>query len=64
MNGIQFLTEMRRDEKGRNIPVIIVSGVGGAEAVNAKLRGAYEIFVKPCAIEELLDSVRKALAKE
>jgi CheY-like chemotaxis protein len=63
MNGMQFLTEMRRYEKGRNIPVIIVSGMGGAEAVKAKLQGAYEVFAKPCAIEELLDSVRRALAK-
>jgi len=53
---------MRRDEKGRNIPVIIVSGMGGVEVVKPKLHGAYEVFAKPSVIEELLGSVRQALA--
>jgi DNA-binding NtrC family response regulator len=53
---------LRRDEKGRNIPVIIVSGMGVAEVVKAKLHGAYEVFAKPCVIEELLGSIRQALA--
>jgi DNA-binding NtrC family response regulator len=44
--------------------VIIVSGMGGAEIVKAKLGGAYEVFAKPYVIEELLDSVRRALAEE
>jgi DNA-binding NtrC family response regulator len=64
MNGIQLLMEMRRDEKGRNIPVIILSGTGGTEAVKAKLHGAYEVFAKPCVIDELLDAVKKALGRE
>lgn len=64
MNGMQLLAEMRREEKGRHIPVLIVSGMGGAEVVIAKLQGAYEAFAKPCVIEELLSSVRRALAEE
>lgn len=47
-----------------NIPVIIVSGMGGAGTLTAKMRGAYEVFAKPCVVEKLLDSVRIALAKE
>ena len=62
MNGIQLLKELRRDEKWKNIPVFIVSGMGGT--VTTKLRGAYEVFAKPCVVEELLDSVRRALPKE
>jgi PleD family two-component response regulator len=64
MDGIQLITQMRLNERRKNIPVIIVSGMGGAGTVTAKLRGAYEVFAKPCVIEELLDSVRRALAKE
>ncbi len=49
---------------GREIPVIIVSGMEGDEAVKAKLHGAYEVFAKPCFIEKLLGSVKRALAGE
>ena len=64
MNGLELLKEMKRDEKGRKIPVIIVSGSRGADMVNAKLQGAYETFLKPYNYEELLVTVKRALNKE
>ena len=63
MNGMQFLAEMCRNEKWRNIPVIIASGMGGAEGAHAKSRGAYEAFAKPFRIEDLLAVVKRALAE-
>ncbi len=64
MSGLELLKEMKRDEKGRKIPVIIVSGSRGADMVNAKLQGAYETFLKPYNYEELLVTVKRALNKE
>ena len=64
MNGLEFLKAMKRDEKGRTIPVIIISGSLGPEAVNAKFQGAYATFSKPPKIEEVLVAVKRALSKE
>jgi CheY-like chemotaxis protein len=62
MNGIQLLVTMKRHPTWRHIPVIIVSGNVGAEAVGAKIRGAYEVFEKPYSFEELLVAINCALA--
>jgi DNA-binding NtrC family response regulator len=62
MNGIQLLMTMKRHQNWRHIPVIIVSGNAGAEAMSAKIRGAFEVFEKPYRFEELLVAVRCALA--
>jgi DNA-binding NtrC family response regulator len=62
--GLELLKEMKRDEKGKKIPVGIISGVEGADLVNAKLQGAYETLSKPYNYEELLASVKRALSKE
>jgi DNA-binding NtrC family response regulator len=55
---------MKRDEKGRKIPMIIISGSAGPDVVGAKLQGAYKTFSKPYKIEELLVTVKRALGKE
>ncbi len=39
-------------------------GRGTGDTVTAKLRGPYEVFAKLCVIEEVPDSVRRALAEE
>lgn len=64
MNGLEFLKEMKRNEKGRKIPIIIISGSAGPDVVSAKLQGAYKTFSKPYKIEELLATVKRALGKE
>jgi FixJ family two-component response regulator len=63
MSGISLQEQLL--EKGRAIPIIIVTGHGNVMmAVNAMKRGAVEFFEKPVPTEALLDCVQKALAKD
>lgn len=53
MNGIELLTELTL--RNNTLPVIIISGHGGKEAVTQSLQaGATEFITKPFKVETLL----------
>lgn len=55
MNGQQFLTEIKRDEKLREIPIVILStSSNAATAMQVKQLGAYHFFTKPDRFEDLV----------
>lgn len=55
MNGQQFLTEIKRDEKLREIPIVILStSSNAATAMQVKQLGARHFFTKPDRFEDLV----------
>lgn len=62
VNGIEVTRELRRHEKTRHIPVIVITGHGGiAERLQALTAGADEFLPKPVYISELRVRVRNVL---
>lgn len=55
MNGQQFLTEIKKDEKLRKIPIVILSTSSNADtAMQVKQLGACRFFTKPDRFEDLV----------
>lgn len=63
MDGLQFIDQLRKKKKWRNIPVIVASGVAVAAESVAKSGGAFEVFQKPYNIEDLLAAIQRALSR-
>ncbi len=66
MDGMTMLKKLREDERGANIPVILLTNldysVGVAKAVES---GAYDYLVKTdWTLEEVVEKVRERLGKE
>jgi CheY-like chemotaxis protein len=62
MNGQQFLAEIKKDEKLREIPVVILStSSNAATAVQVKQLGACHFFTKPGRFEDLVAILDKVL---
>ncbi|WP_353720489.1 response regulator [Dyadobacter sp. 676] len=62
MNGQQFLAEIKKDEKLRNIPVIILSTSSNtATREQLKQLGAGRFFTKPGRFEDLVDILNEVL---
>ena len=60
MDGLDFLTKLRRDYP--SVPVIMISGHGNIEtAVQAIKRGAYDFLEKPFKMDRLYIFVKRAL---
>jgi CheY-like chemotaxis protein len=61
MDGLTFLMRVREEPKGRDIPVIVVSGLSDAQTIaRAKGLGVREHLVKTqFTSEELLDAVKR-----
>ncbi len=63
MNGQQFLTEIKKDEKLRKIPVVIFSTCCNATTIaQVKQRGARHFFNKAGRFEDLVAILEKVLA--
>ncbi|WP_445937596.1 sigma-54-dependent transcriptional regulator [Pseudomonas sp.] len=61
IDGLQLLQQLR--EQDPELPVLLITGHGDAPlAVQAMRAGAYDFLEKPFASDDLLDSVRRALA--
>ena len=64
VDGVNLLGMMRRE--GRTVPVIAMSGGGKVDSKSyldvAKALGAYATIAKPFDLQQLLDTVRDALA--
>jgi len=62
MNGQRFLTEIKKDEKLREIPVVILSTSSNAATVaQVKQLGACHFFTKPGRFEDLVAILEKVL---
>lgn len=62
MNGQQFLTEIKKDEQLRKIPVVILStSSNAATAIQVKQLGACHFFTKPDRFEDLVAILNEVL---
>jgi CheY-like chemotaxis protein len=62
MNGQQFLTEIKKDEKLRQIPVIILSTSSNTATIEQmKQLGARHFFTKPGRFEDLVAILENVL---
>ncbi len=62
MDGLTMLKKLRQDEKSKEIPVIVLTNLSDAEAIDESLKnGIYDFLVK--ANWELPDIVAKAKQK-
>jgi len=62
MSGWEILLQMRRDERLKPIPVVVVSAMAQPEDRQCALNsGANDYFVKPFGVHDLLASVNRLL---
>ncbi len=62
MNGIEFLQEIRKDEKYKTIPVIIISANNDREAItNAIGLGITDYILKPIDITITINKIKKVV---
>ncbi len=62
-SGLDFLVQLRSDERGKTIPVFVVTNTGGYDKKQAYLQlGATQYFVKSDhTLREIIDSIREAI---
>jgi CheY-like chemotaxis protein len=60
MNGLEVLARLRADPATRAVPVLVVTGYREA-AQEAVERGAFDYFLKPFRIPEMLEKIRDIL---
>jgi CheY-like chemotaxis protein len=63
MNGVAFCAALRADEATRLVPIVVVTGSGGAEARAALDAGCDAVLPKPCSRELLIATIRDLLAR-
>ncbi len=63
MNGIEMLTELRKDAWGKNVPVIMLTNLNDPEHINqAKALGAKDFIIKAdWKLSELVVKIKKYL---
>ena len=62
VNGFDFLEQLRRNDKTRNTPVIVVSALTDEENINRTFGfGAVDFVKKPIDIQYLVNRVEKVL---
>ncbi len=65
ISGFDFLEEIRKNEKTKNTPVIVVSALTDEENVERILKmGAIDFVKKPIDLQYLVDKVESVLQKE
>jgi len=66
MDGFAFLKEMKAKSDLKDIPVIVLSNLGGEEDVKRAMKlGAQDYYIKvDVNLDELLDKVEKVLGKK
>jgi CheY-like chemotaxis protein len=60
LNGFEVLNALRGRPDWQGIPVVIVSANRGYEADD--MRGVFEILRKPVPLEEMLETIQRAVA--
>lgn len=62
MDGITLIREMRKDDRLKDLPVIVMTSHGGMDEIRTCLElGVTEYLVKPASRERVLNAVKKAL---
>ncbi|MFM1943539.1 MAG: hypothetical protein RI897_2521 [Verrucomicrobiota bacterium] len=62
MDGFEFLAEVRSDERLKNVPVVVVTGLGVTDyRERAMASGASDFVVKPFGRERLLEAIQPFL---
>lgn len=63
MDGFEFLAELRRAEKLRDVPLVVVTGLGVTDYRERALEsGAADFVVKPFGPDQLMAAIRPLLA--
>jgi two-component system, cell cycle response regulator DivK len=63
MDGIEFITRLKRDERTKRIPVIVLTACAWkSDRERAKEAGCDLFLPKPCLPDDLLRDVRRLLA--
>jgi DNA-binding response OmpR family regulator/tetratricopeptide (TPR) repeat protein len=66
-SGLQLAHDVRKSEKGKNLPIILFSGIHRSAGMSAELDdigGAVRFLEKPLTPSKLVDACRKALGLE
>ena len=62
MNGFELTTALRADERTREVPIVVMTGVGGAsDWQRLSEQGANAFLVKPFDVTQLEHTVRRLL---
>ena len=63
LDGLETIRHLRRDDKTRHLPIVVVSGEGhgGERAIEA---GANSFLAKPCAPDRLVAEVLRILDEQ
>ena len=63
-SGLNVLRRLRADERTRNLPVVIMSGLASEKDIKrGGLLGADDYIVKPLTEPDLLERVKRAVSK-
>jgi CheY-like chemotaxis protein len=64
VSGYEFLEDIRKNKRTRNIPVMVISAVTEKESkVRTKKLGIVDYIEKPVNIKELVEKVHKTLSR-
>jgi two-component system cell cycle response regulator DivK len=64
MDGLELCRRLRADSRTQDIPVIAITGYGDRQYPDrARLAGADEVLLKPCAPEIVVEEARRLLAE-
>jgi DNA-binding response OmpR family regulator len=65
-NGLDFLVEIKQDEKHKNIPVFVVSNTGGHEKKITYMKlGASEYYIKSNSkLSDIIDDIKDRLSED
>ena len=64
-SGLQWLRMLRREQRFRDLPVIMLTGHGSERAARAGIEeGAYDYLTKPCGFEDLLAKIEEAVSQQ
>jgi len=63
MDGVAFCAALRADETTRQVPIVVVTASGGAQARAALDAGCDAVLPKPCSRELLVATIRDLLAR-
>jgi len=63
LDGIELCRRLRADERTHAIPVLAITGYGDRHYEHrARVAGADQVMIKPCAIDDLVAEARRLVA--
>lgn len=61
MSGIELITELKKDDKTKDIPVICITGATHADQMAASAAGAVAVLAKPLHLKDFISLVASLL---